>query len=91
MRTSMLQICHHLFMCLFQLLRGKFEGFLKQLEVGEERLQSCSELAARLVRNKHPQSSAVRETLQLLGYDVLLKLNRSVVYVLTTGRLYHFT
>ncbi|XP_030248101.1 spectrin beta chain, non-erythrocytic 5 [Sparus aurata] len=50
-----------------QLLRGKFEGFLKQLEVGEERLQSCSELVARLVRNKHPQSSAVRETLQLLG------------------------
>ncbi|XP_036927334.1 spectrin beta chain, non-erythrocytic 5 isoform X2 [Acanthopagrus latus] len=50
-----------------QLLRGKFEGFLKQLEVGEERLQSCSDLAARLVRNKHPQSSAVRETLQLLS------------------------
>ncbi|KAM9341571.1 spectrin beta chain, non-erythrocytic 5 [Symphorus nematophorus] len=50
-----------------QLLRGKFEGFLKQLEVGEERLQSCSDLAARLIRNKHPQSSAVRETLQQLS------------------------
>ncbi|XP_035850836.1 spectrin beta chain, non-erythrocytic 5 [Sander lucioperca] len=50
-----------------QLLRGKFEGFLKQLEVGEERLQSCSELAARLIRNKHPQRSAVRETLQQLS------------------------
>ncbi|XP_029317025.1 LOW QUALITY PROTEIN: spectrin beta chain, non-erythrocytic 5 [Cottoperca gobio] len=50
-----------------QLLRGKFEGFLKQLEVGEERLQSCSELAARLIHNKHPQSSAVRETLQQLS------------------------
>ncbi|XP_054470225.1 LOW QUALITY PROTEIN: spectrin beta chain, non-erythrocytic 5 [Anoplopoma fimbria] len=50
-----------------QLLRGKFEGFLSQLEVGEERLQSCRELAARLIRNKHPQSSAVRETLQQLS------------------------
>ncbi|XP_044022541.1 spectrin beta chain, non-erythrocytic 5 isoform X2 [Siniperca chuatsi] len=50
-----------------QLLRGKFEGFLKQLEVGEESLQSCSDLAARLIRNKHPQSSAVRETLQQLS------------------------
>ncbi|XP_027134554.1 spectrin beta chain, non-erythrocytic 5 [Larimichthys crocea] len=50
-----------------QLLRGKFEGFLKQLEVGEERLQSCNDLAARLIRNKHPQSSAVRETLQELS------------------------
>lgn len=53
---------------MFQLLRGKFEGFLKQLEVGEERLQSCNDLAARLIRNKHPQSSAVRETLQELRY-----------------------
>ncbi|XP_028422093.1 spectrin beta chain, non-erythrocytic 5 [Perca flavescens] len=50
-----------------QLLRGKFEGFLKQLEVGEERLQSCSELAARLIRQKHPQRSAARETLQQLS------------------------
>ncbi|XP_056249803.1 spectrin beta chain, non-erythrocytic 5 [Seriola aureovittata] len=50
-----------------QLLRGKFEGFLKQLEVGEERLQSCSDVAARLIRSKHPQSAAVRETLQQLG------------------------
>ncbi|XP_039992754.1 spectrin beta chain, non-erythrocytic 5 isoform X2 [Xiphias gladius] len=46
-----------------QLLRGKFEGFLKQLEVGEERLQSCSDVAAPLIHNKHPQSAAVRETL----------------------------
>uniref|UniRef100_UPI0037E8FE98 spectrin beta chain, non-erythrocytic 5 n=1 Tax=Semicossyphus pulcher TaxID=241346 RepID=UPI0037E8FE98 len=50
-----------------QLLCGKFEGFLKQLEVGEDRLQSCSDLAAGLIRNKHPQSSAVRETLQQLS------------------------
>lgn len=49
-----------------QLLRGKFEGFLKQLEVGEERLQSCNDLAARLIRNKHPQTSAIKETLQQL-------------------------
>uniref|UniRef100_A0A3Q1IVH4 Calponin-homology (CH) domain-containing protein n=1 Tax=Anabas testudineus TaxID=64144 RepID=A0A3Q1IVH4_ANATE len=51
-----------------QLLRGKFEGFLKQLEVGEERFQSCSDVAARLIRSKHPQSSAVRDTLEQLGY-----------------------
>uniref|UniRef100_A0A4W6DIZ9 Spectrin beta, non-erythrocytic 5 n=1 Tax=Lates calcarifer TaxID=8187 RepID=A0A4W6DIZ9_LATCA len=50
-----------------QLLRGKFEGFLKQLEVGEERLQSCSNVAAQLIRNKHPQSTAVREILQQLS------------------------
>ncbi|XP_026156546.1 spectrin beta chain, non-erythrocytic 5 isoform X2 [Mastacembelus armatus] len=49
-----------------QLLRGKFEGFLKQLEVGEERLQSCSDVAARLICNKHPQSSVVRDRLQQL-------------------------
>ncbi|XP_020497621.2 spectrin beta chain, non-erythrocytic 5 [Labrus bergylta] len=50
-----------------QLLRGKFEGFLKQLEVGEDRLQSCSDLAAGLIPNKHPQSAAVRETLLQLS------------------------
>ncbi|XP_070699072.1 spectrin beta chain, non-erythrocytic 5 [Pempheris klunzingeri] len=50
-----------------QLLRGKFEGFLKQLEVGEERLQSCSDLAARLIRSKHPQRSSVRDALQQLS------------------------
>nr|XP_046269773.1 spectrin beta chain, non-erythrocytic 5 [Scatophagus argus] len=50
-----------------QLLRGKFEGFLKQLEVGQERLQSCGDLAARLIGSKHPQSSAVRDTLQQLS------------------------
>ncbi|KAM6918067.1 spectrin beta chain, non-erythrocytic 5 [Lycodopsis pacificus] len=50
-----------------QLLRGKFEGFLKQLEVGEERLQSCRGLSAGLILNKHPQSSEVRDTLQQLS------------------------
>lgn len=51
---------------MLQLLREKFEGFLKQLEVGEERLQSCSDVAAQLIRSKHPQISAVREILQQL-------------------------
>ncbi|KAM7376448.1 hypothetical protein PAMP_006181 [Pampus punctatissimus] len=50
-----------------QMLCGKFEGFLKQLEVGEERLQSCSDLAARMIRTKHPQSSIVRDALQDLS------------------------
>ncbi|XP_054861726.1 spectrin beta chain, non-erythrocytic 5 isoform X3 [Amphiprion ocellaris] len=49
-----------------QLLRGKFEGFLKRLEVGEDRLQTCSDSTARLIRSKHPQSSAVKDTLQQL-------------------------
>ncbi|XP_047467733.1 spectrin beta chain, non-erythrocytic 5 [Mugil cephalus] len=50
-----------------QLLRGKFEGFLKQLEVGEERLQSCNDAAARLIRNKHPQTSTIRDIQQQLS------------------------
>ncbi|XP_068593345.1 spectrin beta chain, non-erythrocytic 5 [Cebidichthys violaceus] len=50
-----------------QLLRGKFEGFLKQLEVGEERLQSCRDVSAGLILNKHPQSPEVRDTLQQLS------------------------
>ncbi|XP_076022140.1 spectrin beta chain, non-erythrocytic 5 [Genypterus blacodes] len=50
-----------------QLLRGKFEGFLKQLQVGEDRLRCCNDLAERLMSNKHPQSSVVRETLQQLS------------------------
>lgn len=50
----------------FQMLRGKFEGFFQQLEVGEERQQSCRDVAAPLLHKKHPQSSEVRETLQQL-------------------------
>lgn len=52
-------------LCL-QLVRGKFEGFLKKLEVGEERLQNCRNLAVQLIHNKHPQSSAIKDTLQQL-------------------------
>uniref|UniRef100_A0A3B4GB01 Spectrin beta chain, non-erythrocytic 5-like n=1 Tax=Pundamilia nyererei TaxID=303518 RepID=A0A3B4GB01_9CICH len=50
-----------------QLVRGKFEGFLKKLEVGEERLQNCRNLAVQLIHNKHPQSSAIKDTLQQLS------------------------
>uniref|UniRef100_G3N8Q4 Spectrin, beta, non-erythrocytic 5 n=1 Tax=Gasterosteus aculeatus TaxID=69293 RepID=G3N8Q4_GASAC len=50
-----------------QMLRGKFEGFFQQLEVGEERQQSCRDVAAPLLHKKHPQSSEVRETLQQLS------------------------
>ncbi|XP_062252883.1 spectrin beta chain, non-erythrocytic 5 [Platichthys flesus] len=50
-----------------QLLRGKFDGFLKQLEVGGERLQSCSDSAARLIQSKHPQSADLREALRQLS------------------------
>uniref|UniRef100_A0A8C9YZ58 Spectrin, beta, non-erythrocytic 5 n=1 Tax=Sander lucioperca TaxID=283035 RepID=A0A8C9YZ58_SANLU len=74
------------------LLRGKFEGFLKQLEVGEERLQSCSELAARLIRNKHPQRSAVRETLQQLRYSLScsLQLQPTIISILSAEECYRF-
>lgn len=46
---------------------------MKQLEVGEERMQSCSDAAAQLIGSKNPQSSEVRETLHQLRYaeDVL--------------------
>ncbi|KAF7648029.1 hypothetical protein LDENG_00163000 [Lucifuga dentata] len=50
-----------------QLLRGKFEGFLKQLDVGDDRLQICSDAAERLIRSKHPQSCSARDTLQRLS------------------------
>ncbi|XP_010891275.2 spectrin beta chain, non-erythrocytic 5 isoform X2 [Esox lucius] len=44
------------------LLSGKFEIFLKQLEVGFDRMRSCEELADRLIQHKHPQSSTIRDT-----------------------------
>ncbi|KAL6106061.1 sptbn5 [Pungitius sinensis] len=50
-----------------QMLQGKFEGFLQQLEVGEERQQSCRDVAAPLLHKKHPQSSEVRDTLRQLS------------------------
>ncbi|CAN9501902.1 unnamed protein product [Ophioblennius macclurei] len=50
-----------------QLLRDRFEGFLTQLAVGEERLNGCKDIAARLTRSKHPQSATVKETLQHLS------------------------
>lgn len=63
-------------MCsVFQLLRGMFEGFLKKLQVGEERLQSCSDVAGGLIRSKHPQSPAVRDTLQQLRLELHTLLN----------------
>ncbi|XP_061631327.1 spectrin beta chain, non-erythrocytic 5 isoform X2 [Phyllopteryx taeniolatus] len=49
-----------------QMLLRKFDAFLKQLELAEERLDKCGDLAARLVAGKHPRSAAVREELQKL-------------------------
>lgn len=49
---------------------------MKQLEVGEERMQSCSDAAALLIGSKNPQSSEVRETLHQLRYaESVLTLN----------------
>ncbi|CAB1331140.1 unnamed protein product [Coregonus sp. 'balchen'] len=43
------------------LLNGKFEAFLKQLDVGFDRMRSCKELADRLIQHKHPQASTIRD------------------------------
>ncbi|TRY84982.1 hypothetical protein DNTS_028857 [Danionella cerebrum] len=51
---SVLQLC------------GRFEVFLKQLEVGVERMQTCEDLADKLIKSNHPESSFVRETLNRL-------------------------
>ncbi|XP_056867453.1 spectrin beta chain, non-erythrocytic 5 isoform X2 [Takifugu flavidus] len=50
-----------------QVLRGKFESSLKQLEVGEGRLQICRDLCAQLIGSKHPQTSRIREKVQKLS------------------------
>lgn len=50
----------------FQVLLGKFESSLKQLEVGEGRLQTCRDLCAQLIDSNHPQTSLIREKVQKL-------------------------
>lgn len=55
-------------MCLLQLLCGRFEDFIKQLAVGQERLEVCMELADRLTDGRHPHSSLVRRTQKRLRY-----------------------
>ncbi|KAM4625618.1 spectrin beta chain, non-erythrocytic 5 [Polymixia lowei] len=45
-----------------QVLCEKFEGFLKQVEVAEGRLQDCLRLADRLIHDKHPHSTDIRDT-----------------------------
>ncbi|XP_062379447.1 spectrin beta chain, non-erythrocytic 5 [Sardina pilchardus] len=43
-------------------LRGKFEVFRQQLEVGMERLHSCGKLADSLIKNNHPENLFIRNT-----------------------------
>ncbi|KAA0711222.1 Spectrin beta chain, non-erythrocytic 5 [Triplophysa tibetana] len=47
-------------------LRARFEVFLKQLEVGLERMHTCEELADRLIKSNHPESRFIREKQNLL-------------------------
>uniref|UniRef100_A0A672QKD3 Spectrin, beta, non-erythrocytic 5 n=1 Tax=Sinocyclocheilus grahami TaxID=75366 RepID=A0A672QKD3_SINGR len=47
-------------------LCGRFEVFLKQLEVGLERMHTCEELADKLIKSNHPESRFIRETQNLL-------------------------
>nr|XP_029543639.1 spectrin beta chain, non-erythrocytic 5 [Oncorhynchus nerka] len=44
------------------LLNGKFEAFLKNLDVGFDRMRSCKELADSLIQHNHPQASTIRDT-----------------------------
>ncbi|KAK0154564.1 Spectrin beta chain, non-erythrocytic 5 [Merluccius polli] len=50
-----------------QMLCGRFEDFLKQLEAGGERLEVCMQLADRLTDARHPQTSGVRRTQKQLS------------------------
>ncbi|XP_043119308.1 spectrin beta chain, non-erythrocytic 5 isoform X2 [Puntigrus tetrazona] len=47
-------------------LCGRFEVFLKQLEVGLERMHTCDKLAEKLIKSNHPESRFIRETQNLL-------------------------
>ncbi|XP_034163832.2 spectrin beta chain, non-erythrocytic 5 [Pangasianodon hypophthalmus] len=60
-------------------LQRRFEVFLKQLDVGRERMRSCQELAHRLVKNNHPESKFIQETQGLLreSWDELQHLAKS--------------
>ncbi|XP_030641786.1 spectrin beta chain, non-erythrocytic 5 [Chanos chanos] len=68
-------------------LRAKFEVFLKQLEVGFERMRTCSSLTDKLVKKNHPETRLIRETqaqlsesweeLQDLARDRKMKLQQS--------------
>ncbi|XP_052001180.1 spectrin beta chain, non-erythrocytic 5 [Xyrauchen texanus] len=43
-------------------LCGRFEVFLKQLEMGLERMHTCYGLADKLIKNNHPESRFIKET-----------------------------
>ncbi|XP_053365454.1 spectrin beta chain, non-erythrocytic 5 isoform X1 [Clarias gariepinus] len=60
-------------------LQRRFEVFLKQLDVGRERMRSCQELAHRLKKNNHPESKFIQERQELLreSWDELQHLAKS--------------
>ncbi|XP_066510159.1 spectrin beta chain, non-erythrocytic 5 [Hoplias malabaricus] len=45
-----------------QQLQARFEVFLKQLDVGWERMHTCKDLAQRLIKNNHPERTSIQET-----------------------------
>ncbi|XP_066550797.1 spectrin beta chain, non-erythrocytic 5 [Amia ocellicauda] len=57
-------------------LRGKFEAFQRQVEVGAERLRGCQELADELILQGHPQARQVQDTQSYLrdSWEELLRL-----------------
>ncbi|KAI5616449.1 spectrin beta chain, non-erythrocytic 5 isoform X2 [Silurus asotus] len=60
-------------------LQRRFEIFLKQLDVGWERMRSCQELAHRLIKNNHPERTFIQETHGLLreSWEELQNLAKS--------------
>ncbi|KAG7328102.1 hypothetical protein KOW79_008046 [Hemibagrus wyckioides] len=60
-------------------LQRRFEVFLKQLDVGWERMRSYQEMAHRLIKNNHPDHQFIQEKQRLLreSWDVLQHLAKS--------------
>ncbi|KAF7704200.1 hypothetical protein HF521_021272 [Silurus meridionalis] len=60
-------------------LQRRFEVFLKQLDVGWERMRLCQELAHRLIKNNHPERTFIQETHGLLreSWEELQNLAKS--------------
>ncbi|XP_049319614.1 spectrin beta chain, non-erythrocytic 5 isoform X1 [Astyanax mexicanus] len=48
-------------------LQARFEVFLKQLDVGFEKMHTCEELARRLIKNNHPERKFIQETQGILS------------------------
>ncbi|XP_072545910.1 spectrin beta chain, non-erythrocytic 5 [Salminus brasiliensis] len=59
-------------------LQTRFEVFLKQLDVGLEKMHGCKELAHKLIKNNHPEKQFIQETQGILSesWDELQQLSK---------------